>query len=144
MAVNVHFNCFIDLTINSHTNPYNLASSRLLWSAQPWHTNGYARIVGFVGRRIFPEYVFLVYTNGTLGDRNFCTLRHRPAADTEACSRTGEKMKNLVPRVGTKINQSSPNHCFWEQGHSQDFSKGGGGGSQRLLTSLSCQPPRPY
>ena len=30
MAVNVHFNCFIDLTINPQTNPYNLASSRLL------------------------------------------------------------------------------------------------------------------
>ena len=29
MAVHVHFNCFIDLTINSHTNPFNLASSRL-------------------------------------------------------------------------------------------------------------------
>ena len=42
MDVNVHFNCFIDLTINPHTNPYNLASSRLLWSVQPWHTNGYA------------------------------------------------------------------------------------------------------
>ena len=27
------------------------------------------------------------------------------------------------------------------QGHSQDFSKGG---SQRLLTRLSCRPPRPY
>ena len=26
----VHFDRFIDLTINSHTNPYNLASSRLL------------------------------------------------------------------------------------------------------------------
>ena len=39
-------------------------------------------------------------------------------------------MKNLVPRVGTKINQSPPNHRFWEQGRSQDFSKerGGGGG----------------
>ena len=29
MAVYVHFNCFINLTINSHTNPFNLASSRL-------------------------------------------------------------------------------------------------------------------
>ena len=56
-------------------------------------------------------------------------------------------MKNLVPRVGTKINQSPPNHRFWEEGRSQDFSKEGGGGgvrSQRLLTSLSCRPPCPY
>ena len=37
-------------------------------------------------------------------------------------------MKNLVPRVGTKINQSPPNHRFWEQGRSQDFSKERGGG----------------
>ena len=37
-------------------------------------------------------------------------------------------MKNLVPRVGTKINQSPPNHRFWEEGRSQDFSKEGGGG----------------
>ena len=73
MDVNVHFNCFIDLTINPHTNPYNLASSRLLWSVQPWHTNG-THIVGFVGRRIFPPYVFLVHTNGTFGDRNFSAL----------------------------------------------------------------------
>ena len=36
-------------------------------------------------------------------------------------------MKNLVPRVGTKINQSPPNHRFWEEGRSQDFSKEGGG-----------------
>ena len=28
-----------------------------------------------------------------------------------------------------------------QQGRSQDFSKGG---SQRLLTTLSCRPPRPY
>ena len=35
IAVYVHFNCFINLTINSHTNPYNLASSRLLWSGFP-------------------------------------------------------------------------------------------------------------
>ena len=30
IAVYVHFNCFIDLTINPHTNPYSLASSKLL------------------------------------------------------------------------------------------------------------------
>ena len=30
IAVYAHFNRFIDLTINSHTNPYNLASSRLM------------------------------------------------------------------------------------------------------------------
>ena len=29
IAVDVHFNCFIDLTINPHTNPYSLASSKL-------------------------------------------------------------------------------------------------------------------
>ena len=29
IPVYVHFNRFIDLTINSHTNPHNLASSRL-------------------------------------------------------------------------------------------------------------------
>lgn len=29
MAVYVHFNCFIHLTINSHTNPFYLASSKL-------------------------------------------------------------------------------------------------------------------
>ena len=56
----------------------------IIW-LQPWHTNGYApgaydglllraHIVGFVGRRIFPPYVFLVHTNGTLGDRNFSAL----------------------------------------------------------------------
>ena len=67
MAVNVHFNCFIDLTINSHTNPYNLASA----VAYKWLR---AHIAGFVGRRIFPPYVFLVHTNGTLGDRNFSAL----------------------------------------------------------------------
>ena len=33
--VYVHFNLFIDLTINSHTNPCNLASSRLLWVRLP-------------------------------------------------------------------------------------------------------------
>ena len=68
MAVNVHFNCFIDLTINSHTNPYNLASA----VAYKWLR---AHIVGFVRRRIFPPYVFLVHTNGTLGDRNFSALQ---------------------------------------------------------------------
>ena len=31
IAVFVHFNHFIDLKINFHTDPYNLASSRLLW-----------------------------------------------------------------------------------------------------------------
>ena len=31
IAVYAHFNRFIDLTINSHTNRYNLASSRLMW-----------------------------------------------------------------------------------------------------------------
>ena len=31
IAVYVHFNRFIDLTIYSDTNPYNLASDRLLW-----------------------------------------------------------------------------------------------------------------
>ena len=30
-TVYVHFNRFIDHTINSYTTPYNLASSRLLW-----------------------------------------------------------------------------------------------------------------
>ena len=30
IAVVVHFNRFIDLKINFHTNPYNLASSMLL------------------------------------------------------------------------------------------------------------------
>ena len=30
IAVYVHFNRFIDLTIYSYTNPYNLASNRLL------------------------------------------------------------------------------------------------------------------
>ena len=30
LAVFVHFNHFTDLKINLHTNPYNLASSRLL------------------------------------------------------------------------------------------------------------------
>ena len=30
IAIYVHFDGFIDLTIISHTNPYNLASSRLL------------------------------------------------------------------------------------------------------------------
>ena len=67
MAVNVHFNCIIDLTINSYTNPYNLASA----VAYKWLR---AHIAGFVGRRIFPPYVFLVHTNGTLGDRNFSAL----------------------------------------------------------------------
>ena len=32
IAVYVHFNRFIDLTIYSYTNPYNLASNRLLWA----------------------------------------------------------------------------------------------------------------
>ena len=37
MAVNVHFNCFIDLTINSHTNPYNLASAiQMVTRAYSW------------------------------------------------------------------------------------------------------------
>ena len=58
MAVNVHFNCFIDLTINSHTNPYNLASSRLLWSVQPWHTNGYAYSSRLCGTKNFPAICF--------------------------------------------------------------------------------------
>ena len=31
IAVYAHFNRFINLTINSHTNRYNLASSRLMW-----------------------------------------------------------------------------------------------------------------
>ena len=31
ITVFVHFNRFIDLKINFHTNPYNLASSMLLW-----------------------------------------------------------------------------------------------------------------
>ena len=30
ISVYEHFNCFIDLTINPHTNPYSLASSKLL------------------------------------------------------------------------------------------------------------------
>ena len=75
MAVNVHFNCFIDLTINSHTNPYNLnwlpvgCCDQLSRGIQM-----VTHIVGFVGRRIFPPYVFLVHTNGTLGDRSFSAL----------------------------------------------------------------------
>ena len=35
IAVFVHFNHFIDLKINFHTDPYNLASSRLLWFWAP-------------------------------------------------------------------------------------------------------------
>ena len=35
IAVFVHFNRFIDLKINFHTNPYNLASSMLLWFWAP-------------------------------------------------------------------------------------------------------------
>ena len=35
IAVFVHFNHFRDLKINFHTNPYNLASSRLLWFWAP-------------------------------------------------------------------------------------------------------------
>lgn len=31
IAVYAHFNRFIDLTLNSHTNRYNLASRRLMW-----------------------------------------------------------------------------------------------------------------
>ena len=44
IAVFVHFNHFIDVKISFHTNPYNLASSRLLWFWSPcvepftfWH-----------------------------------------------------------------------------------------------------------
>ena len=38
IAVFVHFNHFIDLKINFHTNPYKkLASSRLLWFWAPCH-----------------------------------------------------------------------------------------------------------
>ena len=35
IAAYVYFNRFIDLEINIHTNPYNLASSRLLWFWAP-------------------------------------------------------------------------------------------------------------
>ena len=35
IAVFVHFNHFIDLKINFHIDPYNLASSRLLWFWAP-------------------------------------------------------------------------------------------------------------
>ena len=33
-------------------------------------------------------------------------------------------------------------NIYLSQGRSQDFSRGWGGGSQRLLTRLSCRPPR--
>ena len=39
IAVFVHFNRFIDLKINFHTNPYNLASSMLLWFWAPCDTS---------------------------------------------------------------------------------------------------------
>ena len=39
MAVYVHFSHFLDQTINSQRNPYNLASSRLLWV---WWPSGYS------------------------------------------------------------------------------------------------------
>ena len=45
IAVFVHFNRFIDLKINFHTNPYNLASSMLLWFWVPCGktTNNYIK-----------------------------------------------------------------------------------------------------
>ena len=39
IAVFVQFNRFIDLKINLHTNPYNLASSMLLWFWAPCVAN---------------------------------------------------------------------------------------------------------
>ena len=72
-AVNVHFNCFIDLTII----PIQIPIIWLPVGCCDQFSRGIQMVthmVGFVGRRIFPPYVFLVYTNGTLGDQNFCTL----------------------------------------------------------------------
>ena len=43
IAVFVHFNHFIDLKINFHTNPYNLASSRLLGFWAPCGLRSYLR-----------------------------------------------------------------------------------------------------
>ena len=44
IAVFVHFNRFIDLKINFHTNPYNLASSMLLWFWAPCGIKRFIRL----------------------------------------------------------------------------------------------------
>ena len=147
MAFNVHFNCFIDLTINSHTNPYNLASSRLLWSAQPWHTNGYAYswLCG-------TKNLFLVHANGTLGDRNFSALQLKRLNRNDIGLRLTpkhpaareRKWKIWYPEWEPKSINRPQITVFGSRGVARLFQRKGGGGSQRLLTSLSCRPPRPY
>ena len=152
MAVNVHFNCFIDLTINSHTNPYNLnwlpvgCCDQLSRGIQM-----VTHIVGFVGRRIFPPYVFLVHTNGTLGDRSFSALLLKRLNRNDIGLRLTpkhpaareRKWKTSNPEWEPESINRPQITVFGSRGVARIFQRGGGG-SQRLLTSLSCRPPRPY
>ena len=52
-AVFVHFNHFVDLKLNFHTNPYNLASSRLLWFCAPCGPT--STHIGWRVKKNFPE-----------------------------------------------------------------------------------------
>ena len=72
-----------------------------------------------------PSYFFLALFH--------CTALHCPNGGTQYC--------NTVRKIGKYRNTMQKIGEVPIQGRSQDFSKGG---SQRLLTRLSCRPPRPY
>ena len=63
----------------------------------------------------------------------------RSAEDSLRSLATGTKESWVFNSTGCRGRPSF--HIPQDQGRSQDFSKGG---SQRLLTRLSCGPPRPY
>ena len=61
MTLYVHFNRFTDLTITSHTNPYNLALSRMccVWVACGHNHNSLGH--NFVHKRTAPKWIDWTY-----------------------------------------------------------------------------------
>ena len=97
-------------------------------------------IVGFVGRRIFPPYVFLVYTNGTLGDRNFSALLLKRLNRNDIGLRLTPKHPAARGRKWTIwYPEWEPNQCsFGSRGVARIFQRkwGGGGGVTEATRQL--------
>ena len=96
-------------------------------------------IVGFVGRRIFPPYVFLVYTNGTLGDRNFSALLLKRLNRNDIGLRLtpkhpaarGRKWKIWYPEWEPKSINRPQINVFGSRGVARIFQRKWGGGGHR-------------
>ena len=93
-------------------------------------------IVGFVGRRIFPPYVFLVYANGTLGDQNFSALLLKRLNRNDIGLRLtpkhpaarGRKWKIWYPEWEPKSINRPQITVFGSRGVARIFQRGRGGG----------------